>query len=189
MSNTVHAVVINAASLNFGKYSSTKTEHRYSCKSIGCTYIKKYHLDNRSGSFRSYHHGVHEHVTPSDEFSPSRGLTIRQKEWVAEAMSCGEKSSGQIVGYFRHKRTLLEEDPGVPDPEKKKLSNYVQSYRKKRAATYYPSLKDLKQWCIAHGPSNDSRTNESNLNEPFVLNYSLVWNQLYLHIAIVSCFD
>ena len=84
---TLHAVVINAASMNYGKYSSTRTEHRYLCKSIGCNYIKKYHLDNRSGSFKSYHHGVHEHVTPGDEFSPSRGLTIRQKEWVAEAMS------------------------------------------------------------------------------------------------------
>ena len=93
--------------------------------------------------------------------SPSRGLTIRQKDWGAEAMSCGEKSSGQIVGYFRHKRTLFEEDPGVPDREKKKLSDYAQSYRKKRSATHYPSPKDLELWCIA------IRTDESNFNEPF----------------------
>ena len=45
---TLHAVVINAASMNYGKYSSTRTEHRYLCKSIGCNYIKKYpvhHVD------------------------------------------------------------------------------------------------------------------------------------------------
>ena len=49
----------------------------------------------------------------------------------------------------------------MPDPEKIKQSNHVQSYRKKRSATYYPSLKDLNQWCIAHGPSSASRTDES----------------------------
>ena len=38
---TVHAVVINAASMNFGKYSSTRTEHRYLSKSIGCNNIMK----------------------------------------------------------------------------------------------------------------------------------------------------
>ena len=149
--------------------------------------MKKYQLDTRSELFRSYHHGSHEHLREFRESSPSRGLTTEQKDWVAEAMSYGEKSSGQIINFFRHKRDNLDEDEFVPDPEKKKLSNYVQSYRKKRSSTYYPSLNDLKQWCIAHGPSSVSITNETKFNEPFVMNYLLVWDQMYLEISLFFC--
>ena len=48
-------------------------------------------------------------------------------------MSCGEKSSGRIISYFRRKRDLSEEDPCVPDPEKKScLTMYSLTERRGR---------------------------------------------------------
>ena len=79
----LEAVVVHAANCNYGKFSSTTTEHRYRCKKIGCRFMNKYQLDTRSELFRSYHHGSHEHLKEVRESSPSRGLTTEQKDWVA----------------------------------------------------------------------------------------------------------
>ena len=68
-----------------GKISSTATEHKYSCKIKGCTYMRKYIFDSRSESFISKYNGVHKHPAIGPPSPDQRGLTPDQRRWVLEA--------------------------------------------------------------------------------------------------------
>ena len=61
------AVKSEALLNNYGKISSTLFDHKYRCKSKGCKYLRKYVKIGWTYSFRSYYHGVHEHVEQMEQ--------------------------------------------------------------------------------------------------------------------------
>lgn len=171
--STKMALESDALFCNYGKFSSTATEDRYRCKIKGCDYIRKYKFDERSETYVSYFHGLHEHAEKSSIFDDQRGLTIPQKQLVHDAFQFKYQSSAEIIEFFRWKRSC-EPAEEVADPEIGKLNNYIQNYKKKKSVQYYPSAHDLRQWCISHGPTTVDLNDEESFNTPFVLNHLIV---------------
>ena len=64
-----------------------------------------------------------------------RGLSGSQKAIVEEAFTLKMKSSRNIIELFRSKRSRLltksEIDAFPPDPQVRKLNNYIQTFKKK----------------------------------------------------------
>ena len=154
-----------------GKISSTATEHKYSCKIKGCTYMRKYIFDSRSESFISQYYGVHEHPAIGPPSPDQRGLTPDQRRWVLEAFESKAYSAGEIIDCFVKKRKR-EPLVAVPDPDKRVLNNFISYYKRQNSGKHHPSVNDLKNWCVMHGPTTVN--DESTFNTSFALNYSLV---------------
>ena len=166
-------VVNDASNCNYGKISSTATEQRYRCRVKGCNFMRKYTYDRRYMTFVSYNHGLHEHAEESPDCRTQRGLSQDQKAWVHEAFSLKNRSATEIVQFFRWKRNCFLAAE-VDDPKISVLNNYIQNYKKKKSAEYYPSANDLKEWCDSHSPTSVDMDDKETFNTPFVLDYIMV---------------
>ena len=76
--------------------------------------------------FNVYTVSKHHHLDKCTSEN-NRGLNGKQKTIVEEAFKMGMRSAGEIVDYFRLKRSNFPIDGSIHDfsidPEKKKLSN------------------------------------------------------------------
>jgi hypothetical protein len=178
----------DAAISDYSKVSSVDLHHKYRCKFNGCAYMRRYEKDSSMGHYISYFNGLHHHVDPT-VLTPEthRGLTGEQKLLVHEAIDQEKMSSRKILSFFRLKRAASLQDSAVrfpDDPDIMKLNNYIQAHKRKNLSTYNPSPNDLKLWCMSHGPLLCNLTDESNFNDPFVLNYALVRTNVKLVFSI-----
>lgn len=136
----LEAIKFDAAVSNFSKARGLPEDysHVYVCRVKGCKYKRKYQKFERFGPFMSYYSGAHDH-TDAVSADNQRGLTGEQKLIVMEAMDSNKKSCGDILGYFRSKRSKVSEESKInsfpSDPETSKLNNYVQAYKKKALKT------------------------------------------------------
>ena len=174
---TTDSVVQDARGSDLKKLgASTHNSHVFACKIKGCPYKRKYKQD-LGKPFQIYHSGIHTHFS-DDTSIDHRGLSGPQKSVIEEAFGQRKKSARDIIEFFRAKRSLLtsqaEIDLFSPDPKKKKLNNYIQSYKKKNGETFNPTPNDLELWCQSHGPSTANVLDDVSYNTPFVLDYTLV---------------
>jgi hypothetical protein len=177
---TIEAVKLDARASNLSKLgASTYNSHTYVCRSKGCKYKQKYKQSLFDGPFTVYFSGTHIH---SSEITGSnkRGLSISQKAVVEEAFTLRMKSARNIIELFRSKRSRLttksEIEAFPPDPQRRKVNNYIQAFKKKNGSIYNPTPHHLESWCESHSSSSVSIDNEESFNTPFVLDFTLVSN-------------
>ena len=141
----LEAVQADATHMDYSKVGSSHIGvFMFKCKTKGCRYRRKY---QKLGchTFVSYYDGVHDHSNLLNDQGCHRGLTGDQKALVQEAFQAKRKSAGDIIGFFRSKRSKLTEESEIAnfplDPTIGKLNNYIQAYKKKKSLEYDPTTK------------------------------------------------
>lgn len=135
---TFEDVLAQVDLLNVSKLGEkSKKVFIYKCKFKNCPYKIKF-MKRYDAKYDSSSTGAHSHVGDTEDGGNSddnmRGLDILQKKIVKEGFGLGIMSIAQILKYFRIQRAKREANEKFPaDPDKRKLSNYVASLKKKVA--------------------------------------------------------
>ena len=128
-----HVDLLNVSKLG----EKSKKVFIYKCKFKNCPYKIKF-MKRYDARYDSSSTGTHSHIGDTEEGGNSddnmRGLDILQKKIVKEGFNLGITSIAQILKYFRIQRAKREAQEKFPtDPDKRKLSNYVASLKKKNS--------------------------------------------------------
>jgi hypothetical protein len=179
----MEAVQADATRMDYSKMGSSIADVlMFNCKTKNCQFRRKYGKLGSCSTYMSYYDGEHDHSKQLIDQSDHRGLTGDQKVLVKEAFQLERKSAGDIIGYFRLKRSKLTETSEIDhfplDPEIGKLNNYIQAYKKRNGSQYDSTSNHLKIWCDSHSPSTVNINDVIMFNTPFVLGYMLVSKML-----------
>lgn len=134
--DTFEDVLAQVDSLNVSKLGEkSKKVFIYKCKFKNCPYRIKF-MKRYDFKYDSSYTGEHSHDDNADAVdgnnSHMRGLDDLQKKIVREGFNLGIMSINQILKYFRIQRAKREATEKFPvDPDRRKLTNYVASLKKK----------------------------------------------------------
>ena len=134
--DTFEDVLAQVDSLNVSKLGEkSKKVFIYKCKFKNCPYRIKF-MKRYDFKYDSSYTGQHTHDDDADAVdgnsSHMRGLDDLQKKIVREGFNLGIMSINQILKYFRIQRAKREATEKFPvDPDRRKLTNYVASLKKK----------------------------------------------------------
>jgi hypothetical protein len=146
-----HVDLLNVSKLG----EKSKKVFIYKCKFKNCPYKIKF-MKRYDARYDSSSTGTHSHIGDTEDGGNSddnmRGLDILQKKIVKEGFNLGITSIAQILKYFRIQRAKREAQEKFPtDPDKRKLSNYVASLKKKNSEVIKSSRV---QKCYPHHSHN-----------------------------------